>query len=107
MTCLGVLDRRKRDKYNETGLKEGRGIEMSNTVLPLRDARSLRLTTYQVFFCRTLVEPKLMTFPVAEECNSQVPHVPTVVISCVVEPCVRFKEDDEVYEAELVFEEVS
>ena len=46
-TCLGVLDRGKRDKDNKTGLKEGGGIEMSTTVLPLRDARSLRLNTYQ------------------------------------------------------------
>ena len=37
-----VLDRGERDKNNETGLKEGGGIEMSTTVLPLRDARSLR-----------------------------------------------------------------
>ena len=29
MTCLGVLDRGERDKNNETGLKEGGGIEMS------------------------------------------------------------------------------
>ena len=41
-TCLGVLDRRERDKNNETDLKEGGVIEMSTTVLPLRDARSLR-----------------------------------------------------------------
>ena len=40
MTCLGVLKRGERDKNNETGLKEGGGIEMSTTVLPLRDARS-------------------------------------------------------------------
>ena len=40
MTCLGVLDRGERDKGNATGLKEGGGIEMSTTVLPLRDARS-------------------------------------------------------------------
>ena len=33
-TCLGVLERGERDKYNETGLKEGGGIEMSTTVLP-------------------------------------------------------------------------
>ena len=33
-TCLGVLDRGYRDKGNETGLKEGGGIEMSTTVLP-------------------------------------------------------------------------
>ena len=33
-TCLGVLDREDRDKDNETGLKEGSGIEMSTTVLP-------------------------------------------------------------------------
>ena len=39
-TCLGVLEREDRDKDSETGLKEGRGIEMSTTVLPLRDARS-------------------------------------------------------------------
>ena len=39
-TCLGVLDRRNREKYNETGLKEGGGIKMSTTVLPLRDART-------------------------------------------------------------------
>jgi len=39
-TCLGVLDRRDRDKDNETGLKEGGGIEIKTTVLPLRDARS-------------------------------------------------------------------
>ena len=29
-TCLGVLERGDRDKYNEAGLKEGGGIEMSN-----------------------------------------------------------------------------
>ena len=29
MTCLGVLERGDRDKNNETGLKEGGGIEMS------------------------------------------------------------------------------
>ena len=39
-TCLGVLDRRERGNDNETGLKEERVIEMSTTVLPLRDARS-------------------------------------------------------------------
>ena len=41
-TCLGVLDRGERGDNNGTGLKEGGGIEMSTTVLPLRDARSLR-----------------------------------------------------------------
>ena len=40
-TCLGVLDGGDRGKDNATGLKEGGGIEMSSTVLPLRDARSL------------------------------------------------------------------
>ena len=39
-TCLGVLDRREREKDNETDLKEGGVVEMSTTVLPLRDARS-------------------------------------------------------------------
>ena len=33
-TCLGVSERGERDKHNETGLKEERGIEMSTTVLP-------------------------------------------------------------------------
>ena len=32
-TCLGVLERGNRDKANETGLKEGGGIEMSTTAL--------------------------------------------------------------------------
>ena len=41
-TCLGVLDRGEHGQDNETGLKEGGGIEMLTTVLPLRDARSLR-----------------------------------------------------------------
>ena len=35
-TCLGVLDRRERDKDNETDLKEGGGIEMSTAVLHSR-----------------------------------------------------------------------
>ena len=45
-TCLGVLgvlDRGEREKYNETGLKEGGGIKIETTVLPLRDACFLRL----------------------------------------------------------------
>ena len=46
MTCLGVLDRRERGDDNETGLKEGGVIKMSTTVLPLRDARSLRFCIY-------------------------------------------------------------
>ena len=37
-TCLGVLDRRDRDKNNETDLKEGGRIEMSTTVLHSRCA---------------------------------------------------------------------
>ena len=45
---MGVLDRGERDEDNKTGLKEGGGIEMSTTVLPLRDARSLRFVfTYR------------------------------------------------------------
>ena len=32
-----------RDNDHETGLKEEGGVEMSTTVLPLRDARSLSL----------------------------------------------------------------
>ena len=36
-------NRREQGNDNETGLREGGGIEMSTTVLPLRDARSLSL----------------------------------------------------------------
>ena len=46
MTCLGVLERGERGDDNETSLKEGGLIEMSTTVLPLRDARSLRFVFY-------------------------------------------------------------
>ena len=52
MTCLGVLDRGEGGDDNGTCLKERKVIEMSTTVLPLRDARSLRfeiLTT--LHFC--------------------------------------------------------
>ena len=42
-TCLGVLDRGEREIDNETGLKEGGGIEMSTTVL---HSRSFALNTY-------------------------------------------------------------
>ena len=45
-TCLGVLDREKRDKDSETGLKEAGGIEMSTTVLHSR-CSLLRLNTYK------------------------------------------------------------
>ena len=52
-TCLSILDRGDCDKENETDLKEGGLIEMSTTVLPLHDARSLRfeyLQFVQIFF---------------------------------------------------------
>ena len=52
-TCLGVLERGDRDKQNETGLKEGGGIEMSNySAFHIRDARSPSLLyfTYQRLF---------------------------------------------------------
>ena len=42
MTCLGVLDRGERGDANGKSLKFEGGIKMSTTVLPLRDARSLR-----------------------------------------------------------------
>ena len=37
-TCLGVLERGDRENDDETNLKVVGGIEMSTTVLPLRDA---------------------------------------------------------------------
>ena len=40
-TCLGILDRRDRDKNNETSLEEGRLIDISTTVLHSRAAPSL------------------------------------------------------------------
>ena len=40
------LDRGEQGDGNETGLKERGVIEMSTTVLPLRDARSLSLCIY-------------------------------------------------------------
>ena len=40
-TCLGVLNRGDRDKYNETNLKERKVLEMSTTVLHSRAAPSL------------------------------------------------------------------
>ena len=40
-TCLGVLEKGERDQDNETGLKEGSVIEMSNySAFHIRDARS-------------------------------------------------------------------
>ena len=44
-TCLGVLDRGERDKGNETGLKEGRGIQILTTVLHSR-CSLLRFESY-------------------------------------------------------------
>jgi len=41
-TCLGVLDKRKRGKDNATGLKEGGIMEMLTTVLHSRAAPSLK-----------------------------------------------------------------
>ena len=47
MTCLGILDRGDREKDNETGLKEGGVIEMSNySAFHIRDARSLSLFVF-------------------------------------------------------------
>jgi hypothetical protein len=43
----GVLEREERDKYNETSLKEGGGIEMSTTVLSIFAMHALfALNTY-------------------------------------------------------------
>ena len=42
-------NRGERDNDNETGLKEEGEIEISTTVLPLRDARSFAL--YLLTFC--------------------------------------------------------
>ena len=55
MTCLGVLDRGDRGDDNETSLKEGGVIEMSTTVLPLRDARSLRFEYLPFLLCISIL----------------------------------------------------
>ena len=51
MTCLGVLNRRDREKDNTTGLKEGGVIEIETTVLSIYAiARSPSLkNTYMLF----------------------------------------------------------
>ena len=61
MTWLGVLDKEERGNDNGTSLKEGDLVEMSTTVLPLRDARSLRFEylpfwniDHQIHLCNTL-----------------------------------------------------
>ena len=45
-TCLGILKREERDKYNETGLKEGGEIEMSIYSASITRCTLLRLNTY-------------------------------------------------------------
>ena len=53
---MGVLNREERGGGNATGLKKGGGIEMSTTVLPLRDARSFRFViTYLRLFDRLAI----------------------------------------------------
>ena len=47
-TCLGVLETGVRNKDTETGLKEGRGIEMSTKVLPY--SRYLVLINHRFLF---------------------------------------------------------
>ena len=47
-TCLGVLERGDRDKYNETGLKEGGGIENVNysaSIYAMHRSPSLQILT--------------------------------------------------------------
>ena len=65
MTCLGVSDRGERGYDTGTSLKEGDLVEMSTTVLPLRDARSLRFEYLpfsnidrQIHLCNTLRRKK-------------------------------------------------
>ena len=58
MTCLGVLDREEQGDDNETGLKEGGGIEMSiYSAFHIRDARSLRFKYSPMFFTKPIAAP--------------------------------------------------
>ena len=60
----GVLNRRERDENNETGLKEGRGIEMSNySAFHIRDARSLRFCIYLPLIVLKFLDVALNFFP--------------------------------------------
>ena len=46
MTCLGVLERGEQGDGNETGSNEGRGIEMSTTVLHgLKEGGEIEMST--------------------------------------------------------------
>ena len=54
---MGVLDIGERDKNNETGLKEGGGIEMSTTVLSIYAMLALLLLDYLPLLTRSLMAP--------------------------------------------------
>ena len=61
-TCLGVLERGERGKGNEKGLKEGKGIEMSTTVLPFAMLALFRFVfTYPQAVCIALL-PNMVRF---------------------------------------------
>ena len=51
---MGVLKRGERDKNNETGLKEGGGIQISTTVLHSRAAPSLKYSPWFIYTLTTL-----------------------------------------------------
>ena len=66
MTCLGVLERGERGDDNETGLKEGGGIEIEIAMLHLHAALSLDLLTHQTllpkqWFFSSLICDKLVS----------------------------------------------
>ena len=63
MTCLGVLERGARGDDNETGLDEGRGIEMSTTVLHgLKEGGGIEMSIYSAFHIRDARSPSLFVF---------------------------------------------
>ena len=63
MTCLGVLERGEQGDGNETGLDEGRGIEMSTTVLHgLKEGGGIEMSIYSAFHIRDARSPSLFVF---------------------------------------------
>ena len=69
-TCLGFLDWVDREKYNKRGLKEGKGREISTTVLPYT-----RCTLSSLKYSQTKVRPRIRS-------NRRPPTLLTKIHTC-------------------------
>ena len=76
-TCLGVLDSGDRDKYNETGLKEEGGIEMSTTVLSIYAMHALFRFEYLQIDLRIMAENLSRKVPLLNSNNGAGQHMVT------------------------------